>query len=158
MGISFCHPDLSKVISRTRLDGNLVWYAPSFLLIRIFQLITFVGPSDDCYWYSCAVLSAVCGISRRTRELRWNAEYAECDAVNLVLVMHLIPHKVYATHYLASSLALAWVQNILAGRSQRLSNRKNLELAKKPRIDGSPLLLVRHKSYPSFQVSLKALS
>lgn len=77
----------------------MVW--PLSLFICIFQMVTSSDPrlpSDGCHWYSCPVLPTVCGISWRTWERGWTAEYAECDAVRQV---HRVSYYVHAS-YLAS--------------------------------------------------------
>ena len=77
----------SKVISRTRLGENLVWYGLFPYLSASFKWSHFWIPSDECHWYSRPVLPALCGIIWRTWECWWITEYAKCNAVNLALCM-----------------------------------------------------------------------
>lgn len=92
------HPNLSKAISPTKLDANLVWYGSSLYPHLEMIGMTVLGlhlPSDECHWYSRTVLPAVCGIIWRTWEHNWDAGYAECDAVYISILSCTTPCTIF---------------------------------------------------------------
>lgn len=87
--------ELSKVISLTRSDGNLVWYVP--FSCPYLQVVTSLNrlQSDDRHWYSRSVFPAVCGLVRCAWKLRRVVGYVERHAVSPVLIMRGASHNIH---------------------------------------------------------------